>query len=188
MVASTKELVMRKFLPAIVLVLAGSAAHAADGYYVGAAVGKSNLDNLYGADFSLHSNDASWKAIVGFRPVDFFAVEANYLDFGSQSRDFGIGTASANAKAFAAYGMALLPMPILDLFAKAGVARWQLEGNIAGAGQLFSFNDRGTQFAYGAGWQANWGAIAARFEYDGFEIKHTDGLSMYSLGVIWTFL
>jgi OmpA-OmpF porin, OOP family len=180
---------MRKqLLLAAALVVAWPAAHAADGLYVGASIGKSDLEDIEGSGFSLHSNDVSWKAIVGFRPIDVFAVEANYMDFGRDSRDFGIGTASANAKAFAAYGVGLLPLPFFDLFAKAGVARWQLNGNFTGAGQLFAFDDRGTQFAYGAGWQANYGALAARFEYDGFEVKNSNGLSMYTLGVIWTFL
>jgi OOP family OmpA-OmpF porin len=183
-----RDLIMRKILLAAVLVLAGTAVHAADGFYVGASVGKSNLDNIFGSGFNLDPKSASWKAIVGFRPIDMFAVEANYLDFGSESRDFGIGTASANAKAFAAYGVGLLPLPFFDAFAKAGVARWQLNGNMAGGGQLFAFDDRGTQFAYGAGLQANWGPFAARFEYDGFQIRHTDGLNMYTLGAIWTFL
>lgn len=179
---------MRKILRAGVLVVAGAAAHAADGLYVGASVGKSNLDNIFGSGFNLDPKGASWKATLGFRPIDMFAVEANYLDFGSESKDFGLGTASANAKAFAAYGVGFLPLPFFDAFAKAGVARWKLNGNLAGDGQLFAFDDHGTQLAYGAGLQANWGALGARFEYDGFQIKHTDGLSMYSLGAIWTFL
>jgi hypothetical protein len=183
-----KDLVMQKILLATVLVLAGTAVQAADGFYVGAAVGKSNLDNIYGSNFNLDPSGASWKAIVGFRPIDMFAIEANYLDLGSESRDFGLGTANANAKAFAAYAVGFLPIPFFDAFAKAGVARWQLSGNMAGGGQLFAFDDHGTQFAYGAGIQPTWGALSARFEYDGFQVRHTDGLTMYSLGVIWTFL
>ncbi|MDP9110601.1 MAG: hypothetical protein M3M96_03080, partial [Candidatus Eremiobacteraeota bacterium] len=123
---------MRKFAAALVLILAAPAVYAADGFYVGASVGKSNIDNLFGSGFSL--DRAAWKAIAGFRPIPVFAVEANYLDFGSESRDFGIGTASANAKAFAAYGVGLLPLPFFDAFAKAGVARWKLNGSIGGAG------------------------------------------------------
>jgi len=179
---------MRKTLLAALLVVAGSAAHGADGVYVGAGVGKSNLDDLFGSGFSLDSNNASWKVIAGYRPIEWLAVEANYMDFGSERRNFGLGTASANAKAFGAYGVAFLPIPFFDVFAKAGLARWQLEGNMAGGGQLFAFNDRGTEFAYGAGSQVNFGAFAARFEYDGFGVRHTDGLSMYTVDAIWTFL
>jgi Outer membrane protein beta-barrel domain len=182
---------MRKALlaaAAAALIFAGSSAHAADGLYVGAGVGKSNLHDLFGSGFSLDSNRASWKVIAGFRPIDWFSVEANYMDFGSDSRNFGLGTASANAKAFGAYGVAYLPIPFFDVFAKAGLARWQLDGNIAGGGQIFAFNDRGTEFAYGGGSQVNFGPFAARFEYDAFGVRHTDGLGMYSVSAIWTFL
>jgi OOP family OmpA-OmpF porin len=179
---------MRKILLAAALLLVGTAAHAADGLYVGAGIGKSNLDNLFGSGFSLDSHGASWKAIVGFRPLDYFAIEANYMDFGSERRNFGIGTANARAKAVGAYAVAYLPIPFFDVFAKAGAVRWQLDGSTTGAGQLFSFNDRGTQIGYGLGSQVNFGAFAARFEYDGFGVRNTDGLAMYTVDAIWTFL
>ena len=179
---------MRKLLLAGVLVLAGSAVEAADGVYLGAGIGKSNLDNVFGDGFSLDSNGVSWKALVGFRPIDFFAVEANYLDLGNQTKNFGPGVQSANAKAFAAYGMGILPLPYLDFFAKLGAARWQLDGSISGSGQFFAFDNHGTQFAYGSGAQANWGNFSVRLEYDGFQIRNTDGLAMYSVDAIWTFL
>jgi Outer membrane protein beta-barrel domain len=179
---------VRKILLATALVLMATAAHAADGLYVGAGAGKSNLDDLFGSGFSLESGNVSWKGILGFRPIDWFSVEANYMDFGSERRPFGLGTANASAKAFGAYGVAFLPIPFFDVFAKAGLARWQLDGNMSGGGQLFAFNDHGTEFAYGGGSQVNFGAFAARFEYDAFGVRHTDGLGMYSVDAIWTFL
>jgi len=181
---------MQKLLVAAVLLLAGSAAHAADGFYVGAGVARSNLDDIMGSTFSLDSNNVSWKALVGFRPIDFFAVEANYMDFGNRSGRFGVGTAAANAKAVALYGMGFIPLgvPFLDFFAKAGVAHPELKGNFIGAGQHFYYDDQQAQLAYGAGAQANWGPVSARFEYDGFDVRRTNGLSMYTADLIWTFL
>jgi hypothetical protein len=179
---------MRKYFLLAALVFAVSAVQAADGVYVGASIGKSNLDNIYSSGFNLDPNQVSWKVIAGFRPIDFFAVEANYIDIGSEHRPFGLGTGDADAKAFAAYGVGFLPIPYFDVFGKLGVARWQLRGDLASEGQLFGFDDHGTQVAYGAGAQANWGPFSARFEYDGFRIRNTDGLNMYSIGAIWTFL
>src|ERR1700733_1952730 len=175
---TNKGLVMRKYLLAGVLVLAATAVQAADGVYVGASVGKSDLTDVFGDGFNLDPNGVAWKAILGFRPIDFFAVEANYLDFGSQTKAFGPGTQSADAKAFAAYGLGIVPLPYLDAFAKIGAARWKLDGDIQGGGQFFSFNTHGTQFAYGGGVQANWGPFSARFEYDGFDIRNTNGINM----------
>jgi hypothetical protein len=44
----------------------------------------------------------------------------------------------ADAKAFAGYGVGFLPLPVpfFDLFAKAGVARWELSGSQNAAGQI----------------------------------------------------
>jgi hypothetical protein len=179
---------MRKYFLLAALVLAVSGVQAADGIYVGASIGKSNLDNIYSSGFNLDPDQVSWKVIAGFRPIDFFAVEANYIDIGSEHRPFGLGTGDADAKAFAAYGVGFLPIPYFDVFGKLGVARWQLRGDLASEGQLFGFDDHGTQVAYGAGAQANWGPFSARFEYDGFRMRNTDGLNMYSIGAIWTFL
>lgn len=178
---------MRKLFLLTALVLAGSAASAADGIYVGAGVGRAYVNNIYDSNFNLEPNDASWIAIAGFRPIDYFGVEANYIDIGNQHKPFGLGSASADSKAFAAYGVGYLPIPYFDVYGKAGLARWQLKGDIQGAGQLFAFDDHGTQFAYGAGAQANWGAFSARFEYDGFRMRNTDGLNMYTIDAIWTF-
>ncbi|HEY4772127.1 MAG TPA: outer membrane beta-barrel protein [Steroidobacteraceae bacterium] len=179
---------MRKCLLLAALVFAGAAAQAADGVYVGASIGKSNLNDIYASGFNLDPDPVSWKIIAGFRPIDFFSVEANYIDIGSEHKPFGIGTADADAKAFAAYAVGFLPIPYFDVFGKAGLARWQLRGDFSSNSQLFGFDDHGTQFAYGAGAQANWGPFSARFEYDGFRMRNTDGLSMYSIGAIWTFL
>jgi hypothetical protein len=36
--------------------------------------------------------------------------------------------------------------------------------------------------------QARLGSAAVRLEYEGFDIKDTGGLKLYSLGFTWTFL
>ena len=53
---------------------------------------------------------------------------------------------------------------------------------------LFRFDDHGTEFAWGAGAQLNFGSLSARLEYDNFDIDNTDGAELYTLGVTWTFL
>jgi hypothetical protein len=178
---------MRKLVLLATLVLSVPLARAADGIYVGAGVGRAYVNNIYDSNFNLEPSDVSWKAIAGFRPIDFFAVEANYIDIGSQNKPFGLGSAGADSKAFGAYAVGIVPIPYFDVFGKAGLARWQLKGDIQGAGQIFAFDDHGTQFAYGAGAQANWGQFSARFEYDGFRMRNTDGLNMYTIDAIWTF-
>ena len=125
--------------------------------------------------------------LAGLRPLDWLGAELNYLDLGDQ--DIGAG-GNVKGDALAAYAvgfLALDPAPI-DLFAKAGLARWELDGSISSAVGGLSVSDDGTEFAYGAGVQARLGSLAARLEYERFDIKNSAGLTLYSLGITWTFL
>jgi hypothetical protein len=174
---------MRKLLFVTALTLAAGAAQAdSTGLYVGAGITKAKVDNIFG---SVDINNTAWKAIAGFRPISLFAVEANYLSLGSQTRSFsGLGGAHADAKAFAAYavGFLPLPLPLIDVYGKAGLARWQLSGNTTNPG-LFAISDHGTEFAWGAGAQVHVGNIAGRLEYERFNMNNTDGVKVYTLGV-----
>jgi opacity protein-like surface antigen len=182
---------MRKLLILIALVSAGGVAQAADnGFYVGGGVSQVKLDDL-GDDFDTGDlddfkiDDTAWKLIAGFRPMKMFAIEANYDDLGKENSSVGGVDFNADAKAFSVYAVGFLPIPIVDLYAKAGLARWETNARADG---LFDLDDNGTDFAYGAGVQVNFGSLAARLEYEQFDVKHTDGVELLSLGVTYTFL
>jgi outer membrane immunogenic protein len=180
---------MRKLLLATTLALAAGAAQAEElGLYAGAGITRSDIDNVFDAGPKI--NATAWKAILGFRPPGPFAIEANYLDLGSQTQHFaGLGNTHTDAKAFAAYAVGFLPLPvpIIDLYGKLGAARWQLDGNATNP-NLFAVSDRGTDFAWGVGAQAHFGRIAARLEYEQFDMRNTDGVKVYTLGATYTFL
>ena len=184
---------MRMLLPALVLALVGTAAQAADnGVYVGAGVSQVKLDNV-GKDFNSGNlndfklDDTSWKLIGGFRPIDNFAAELNYFDLGKEKRTVGGQPFSADGKAYAAFGVGFIPIGPMDLFGKAGLVRW--ESNATAGGPLgFRFNDKGTEFGWGAGVQARLGSLGGRLEYEHFDVDHTDGVEALSLSVFWTFL
>jgi len=187
MQARRKPLAWMAFLlPA--MLAAGGAANAADnGFYLGAAVTQAKVDDIF--DTNLEIDNTGYKIIAGFRPLDLLAVEANYIDLGDETRSLGLANANADAKAFAAFGLLFLPIPIVDIYAKAGLARWKLEGNSnLGNTSLFRTDDEGTEFAYGAGAQLQFGSLGARLEYESFEIDNTDGADIVSLGLTWTFL
>lgn len=182
---------MRKLMFSLALALACGVSHAADhGFYLGAGVTQAKLNNV-GRDFSSSNlndfklDNTAWKVIAGFRPLDFLAVEANYDDLGDEGRTTGGVRFNANAKAFAAYAVGFLPIPIVDVYGKAGLARWETKANATG---LFDFDDNGTEFAYGAGVQLHLGSLAGRLEYEKFDVKHTDGVELLTLGATWTFL
>jgi hypothetical protein len=176
-------------LPALILALAGTAAQAADnGFYLGAGVSKSKVNDIFGSGADLDIDDTAWKIIAGFRPIDLVAVEANYMDLGSETRRLGAANAHADAKALSAHALLYLPIPVpfLGVYGKAGLARWELNGD-SNVG-LLRLDDHGTEFAWGAGAQLSFGSFAARLEYDNFDIKNTDGVDLYTLGFTWTFL
>lgn len=182
---------MRMLLAAVTLALAGTAAQAADnGFYLGAAVSQAKIDDI-GDDFDtgdlddFELDDTAWKFIAGFRFLDHFAVEANYMDLGSESENVAGVQFDADASAFGAYAVGFLPISLVDLYAKAGLVRWETEAN---AGGLFAIDDDGTEFAYGVGAQVRLGSLAGRLEYEQFDVDGTDGVELLSLGATWTFL
>jgi hypothetical protein len=180
-------------LPALAIALFGTAAQAADnGVYLGAGVSQVKLNNV-GEDFDTGNlndfklDDTSWKLIGGFRPIDNFAVELNYIDLGSEDRNVGGVAFSADGKAYAGYAVGLIPIGPIDLFAKGGLVRW--ESKASASGPLgFRFDEDGTEFGYGVGVQARLGSLAGRLEYEKFDLDHTDGVELLTLGVTWTFL
>lgn len=178
---------MRITLLATLLVLAASAAHADNGLlYVGAGVSKDKLSNIAPTGGLADIDSTSWKLAVGVRPVSFFAIEADYLALGSQTSSFVNVTSHSNAKAFAGYAVGFLPLPVpfLDVFGKAGLARWSLSGNNSTtAGNLFSFSNHGTEFAWGGGVGAHLGNVGGRLEYERFSIPQTNGARVFSLEV-----
>jgi hypothetical protein len=185
---------MRKLMLVGALALA-SAAQADNGsFYFGAGATSNKLNNivLQGNDFP-NIDSTSWKVFIGFRPIRLFAVEADYLDLGSSPTVPGAcipgccmlvctGAASSDAQAFTAYALGFLPIPVpfLDVYGKAGLARWKLNGNDFGS---VVSSDRGTDFAWGVGVQAHVSMFGARIEYEQFSISNTSGAKVASLSV-----
>lgn len=196
-------------LGALGAIAAAGAAHAQDGWgsrwgahnaattadtglYIGAGYVRARVNNVFGTTgYGFKIDDNAWKAILGFRPIPYFAVEANYVDLGHQSQGLLGGNAPyghADARAFDLFGVGFLPLGPVDLFGKAGGARWKLSGSLQGPNSsLFSLDRNGTSFAWGAGVQAHWGPIGARLEYEHFQMPYTDGARLFTAAVLFTF-
>ncbi len=142
--------------------------------YVGGGVGQSDSD--FSGDFD--EKDFAWKVFVGARAFSFVGAELNYIDFGKPSS----GGASVKYKAFAGYGVFYvpLPLPILDVYVKGGLAR--IDANPSA-----SISTDDTKFAYGAGVQLKFGSFALRGEYEKFKIEDAKP-SLLSVGFSKSFL
>jgi opacity protein-like surface antigen len=149
-------------------------------FYIGAGIGQSNAD-LSASDLSVSSfdkKDTGWKVFVGGRFLSFVGAELDYIDFGKPS---GSGI-DIKYKGIAGYGLFYfpIPLPILDVYAKAGVARVDVNPS-------FEPSTAGTKFAYGAGLQLKFGSFAIRGEYERFKADASKP-SMLSVGLSKSFL
>ena len=185
---------MRRILLTTLLALAAGATRADDSglLYVGVGISKDKVQGIThtGVPFA-EIYETSWKVLAGFRPIKVFAVEADYLNLGNQTNTFISGASTqSDAKAYAGYAVGFLPLPVpfLDVFAKAGLSHWKLNGSSGAAtlppSSFFAFSDQGTEFAWGAGAQAHVGNIGGRLEYERFRIPNTDDARIFSLSVV----
>jgi opacity protein-like surface antigen len=135
--------------------------------YIGAGIGQSDVDlsadDLNALDFD--SKDMGWKVFGGLRAT-MFGAELQYIDFGNPNGD----DSEVEYKALGAYGLVYLPLPlpVLDIYAKAGMAKVDADLSVDGLGED-SVKD--TQFSYGLGVQLKFGSFGLRGEWEQFKVK-----------------
>jgi hypothetical protein len=181
---------MRTLILLTALALGTGTAHAENGFfYLGVGVVRNSLSDITSIGGLPELKNTSWKAYAGVRPLDWLAAEADYIDLGSSSGTNAAGSSgSTNGSAFAAYAVGFLPipLPIVDIFGKAGFARWKYDGSVTPP-QSFSsataFSTNGTDFAWGIGVQAHFSMVGARLEYENFNVPNTSGARVASLSV-----
>lgn len=131
-------------------------------FYVGAGIGQSSADvsNTVG-DFD--EKDFAWKAFVGLRAVSYLGAELDYIDFGKPNGDGD----TFKYKGFAGFGLFYvpIPLPVLDVYLKAGLARVDVD-----VPSLDISNDD-TKFAFGGGVQLKVGSFAVRAEYEQYKAE-----------------
>ena len=176
---------MRKhLLPGIIAALALTSlpAVAADnGLYLGASVGQSGIEI---DDFDYDADSTGYKLIAGWRFIDWLAVEANYLDFGSGDDNVSGDRIETEADGISLAAVGFLPIGPVDLFARVGAVDWSADISSPGFG---SDSDDGTDLTYGVGAQFRVWSLSIRAEYEMFDIEDAD-VDMISLGITWTFL
>ena len=178
---------MRKAIlfAAALLTLPVLPAVAADnGFYLGGSVGQANLkiddlsNGISTADFD--ADDTAFKLIAGMRPLDWLGIEAAYVNFG-EPEDTVLGQKlKADGDGISAFAVGFLPTGPVDLFAKVGLISW--DSKIGG-----TFDDDGTDLAYGVGAQFRVLGLSIRAEYEKYDISDVD-LDMISVGLTYTFL
>jgi OOP family OmpA-OmpF porin len=174
---------------AATLGLASVGAHAADnGIYLGGSVGQSSIelsDRVEGTNFNFDTSATGFKAIAGWRFLDWLAVEGNYVDLGSGDDNVAGQRIETGVDGLSLSAVGFVPLGPVDLFARVGAINWNADVKAAGLGTA---SDDGTDLTYGVGAQFRVWSLSLRAEYERFEIENTDKVDMLSLGVTWTFL
>jgi hypothetical protein len=176
------------------------------GFYLGAGVGYSTVrsdDSAYGLPGYFNDHQTAWKAIAGVRPIPFLGAEYEYIDFGHPSHDYGNYNSFANygfdshPRASALFGVGYLPLPIpfVDVYGKAGVARLQtnvttMVNSCPASGTCAPIYSRHNQtydrFAYGVGVQSKYWGVTFRAEYERINSQFGDPDAV-TVSAIWTF-
>lgn len=185
------------------------------GLYVGGAIGQSQVEatSPQFLDFgryqllnagSFKENHSAFKVMVGLRPVSLVGAELAYIDLGHPSGGLGQETnGDVSMKGAAAFGVLYLPVPLINIFFKAGVAR--LQSALHGTGNAavvcpdgilcpgaivpnyqFELDRTNTGFAAGAGAQYKIGSWAVRAEYERFNAAGGNP-RLLSAGITWSF-
>lgn len=183
---------LRNVMLAAWLLTPGAVFAADNGIYVGLASSDVSSDYDVGAFASSGpvDDERGFKAIVGFRPLDSFAIEANYADLGDTRVPLAVACitapcpaeASIDSQAVSVSAVGLFALPLVDLYGRVGVARWESKET-----SFAALKREGTDPTYGAGAQVRLGSFALRLEYERFDFDD-DSADLVSIGFTYTFL
>ena len=173
------------------------------GLYVGGAAGQARVEadtsgfvggNVVG---NFREDHSAYKLMVGVRALSVFGAEVEYVDLGrprwSAPTLLGFPAADVSMKGEAAYGMFYLPipLPVVDVFLKAGVARFDSRVTASFCAvdvcETQSRDLSTTGFAAGAGVQFKVHAWAVRGEYERFNAAGANP-GLLTIGMTWSFL
>ena len=184
---------------------AGASDFNALGFYLGAAVGlgSSTVESIDGSTYWQADSAVGFKAMAGLRPLSFLGAEADYIYYGSSctcvdSSGIKLHTRT-DAAALYAVGYLPIPLPFLDIFAKAGWARIHATGdereNDPTGSYVVNVDHTDSNLAYGAGIQWKSQSLAFRVEYERTSWESTPvpldtskgHPTFWSFGITWTF-
>lgn len=138
---------------------------------------------------------AAFKVMLGARPISLAGAEIAYIDFGKPSGNLFGFPADTSIRGAAGFGILYLPVPIVDVYAKVGIARLvsTVNGSVCSpcacgfCQHSFQLNRTNTSGAGGVGAQYKFGSWAVRAEYERFNAAGGNP-RLLSAGITWSFL
>jgi OmpA-OmpF porin, OOP family len=177
------------------LALTASMAARADvqpGFYMGAGVGSTKIDDDGFDDIDFDDSDTGFKVFGGYSFNQNFAIEASYFDFGEASGSFDDFGDSVNfdvgVSGFGVFAVGMLPLgDTFSLFGKLGYASYDIDAHvdIVGVGSGSS-SDSQSDMMYGAGGALSFGQFAVRAEFESINVDGGDA-NMISVSGLYRF-
>lgn len=143
--------------------------------------------------------DQGYKLLLGWRPLEWLALEISHADLGAASGSANIVCAAAigfpcpthlaaDASSTQLAALGIWPLGSFDLLARAGVQRWDADMQFYDStpALVVSRSESDTDLVYGAGAQYRYRRLAFRLEYDHLVLGDSDADTV-SLGVTCSF-
>ena len=125
------------------------------GWFIGAAGGSASYRDAcpaaVAAGFTCDNHGVAWKVFGGYQFTSWLGYELAYGDLGKATQSqVGVWTADFETTAIDMVLVLTVPLDRFSLYAKWGLAVWELERTITGAG-AGSTNAKGSDITYGFG-------------------------------------
>jgi OOP family OmpA-OmpF porin len=147
----------------------------AEGAYIGANVGRSELKLSIDQEGTNKKSNTGYKAYAGYDFTQNFGAEAGYVDFGKVNRTIDGTTLEAKSHAFYAAATGTLPLnEQFSLFAKAGVSQNRTKISISDASGSESKNKTSAIFGIGAAYHFD-KKLSLVAEYENFGKVASEG-------------
>jgi opacity protein-like surface antigen len=171
------------------------------GFYAGIGWGHFNLDidNLNDVGTAVtdivHSSDNAWKVNLGYRFSPYFALEADYMDFGHPSDNFEASGSSGNYRVhldgFAPFAVATLPLGAAEIFGKVGWLYYDsnVRANFNSPGsEVFESTHTRSDLMYGGGVGVTlFRHLNLNAEYDVVRVQNARDSNVLWLSPVWRF-
>jgi OOP family OmpA-OmpF porin len=161
-----------------------------EGLYIGAGLGDfsteiEDIDDVDDVDLDFDEDESASKIFAGWRFNRFFAVQADYYDFGESDTALNLLDVSSDTKGFAPSIVGTLPLGPVELFARAGMIWYDLSITLDGEEVI---DESGSDPVYSAGIGFTlFERLNLKAEYEVIDIGDFDDANAVWISANWRF-
>jgi outer membrane immunogenic protein len=157
------------------------------GFYLGAGVGRMDINDKVSSGFDYSAYAAAYKILGGCNfgkiPLLDLAIEGSYVFTDELSDDIDGVDVSYEQSSFNLLGLVGLSFGPFGVFGKLGAGAWDSDTKLGSQKE----SDSGTGPIYGAGVRLTLFSITGRIEFEYFDQSDVDNLYMTSFSVMYMF-